>query len=378
MTENKIDLRKLIEAGVHFGHQTWRWCPKMKPYIWGEKNSIHLIDVSKTARQMEKAGHFLRDIASKGKPILWVCTKEAGKGIVEKRALELTNPYVTGHWVGGTLTNFPQVKKSVTKLLHYEDILAKAQEHLYTKRELGHFQKMIQRYRRNVGGIVKLSWPIGAIVVVDVRKEHTAVREAVTAGIPIVGIVDTNSDPSHIDYVVPANDDIRRSIEIIINYLADEARQGYAVAATRPQEEVAAGGGLEEMLHNALGPDEDEERKRRSPSRRGRAGGGRSPRRPGQRTQQRSTERAPGKSAPREPQAEGAQVGQHEQAQAVQPGLPVSESTVAAQPSPEEPRSSKPRSEKPRSEKPPREKVVPEQSAPEVSQEKISQAPQEK
>lgn len=276
-----IDLKKLIEAGVHFGHQTWRWCPKMKPYIWGSKNSIHLIDVSKTAVQMEKAAQALEQIAAEGKPILWVGTKKAAQKPVLDVAQRLQCPYVTHRWIGGTLTNFPQVKKSVTKLLHYEDILSKANEHFYTKKELGLLQKMAERHRKNVGGITKLTWPIGAVVVVDVKKEHTAVKEAVAAGVPVIGIVDTNSDPSLIQYVIPANDDIVRSINIILGYLADATDRGYAKADRRPQEQDHQEGHLDRLMHDALPGEDEEEKARRPQHRRGRGTSAVRSRRPG-------------------------------------------------------------------------------------------------
>lgn len=262
-----IDLKKLIGAGVHFGHQTWRWCPKMRPYIWGAKNSVHLIDVSKTALQMDKAAKFLEGIAAEGKSILWVGTKKAAQQAIQEVAVRLNSPFVTHRWIGGTLTNYPQVRKSVTKLLHYEDVLAKADQHLYTKKELGLFQKMVERNQKNVGGIRKLAWPIGAIVVVDVKKEHTAVKEAAAAGVPIVAFVDTNSDPSLVDYVIPANDDIPRAISVILEYLAEAVARGQQVAANRPQEEITAENSVEKMIAQVLNA-EDEEEKTRNPRRR--------------------------------------------------------------------------------------------------------------
>ncbi len=281
-----IDLKKLIEAGVHFGHQTWRWSPKMQPYIWGEKNSIHLIDVSKTAALLEKAAAFLESLASQGKPILWIGTKKAAQAVIADIACKLKNPYVNHRWIGGTLTNFPQVKKSVTKLLHYEDILSKAEEHTYTKKERVHLQKMADRHRKNVGGICTLSWPIGALVVVDVKKEYTAIREAAAMGIPVIGIVDTNSDPS-IDYPIPANDDITRAISLLTHYLAEAVARGYAVAATRPSEEAKSEDMVEAMLKKVLGEEEEEKgargqrRGRPTPqANRGRRPGNRAPSRP--------------------------------------------------------------------------------------------------
>jgi len=221
-----IDIKELIKAGVHFGHQTSRWCPKMEPYIWGFRRGIHLIDVSKTARQLEKASKFLEEVAAQGKPIFWVGTKKSAQEIVAQTGNRLRMPCVTHRWIGGSLTNYAQVKKAVTKLLYFEDILSKTSELPYTKKELNTFQKMVDRLRKNVGGIVSLVWPIGAVVIVDVRKEQTALKEAIASGIPVVALIDTNSDPSGIQFVIPGNDDSPKSIEIIVNYLAEAAARG--------------------------------------------------------------------------------------------------------------------------------------------------------
>jgi len=226
-----IDFRQLVKVGIHFGHQTSRWCPKMAPYIWGFKNKVHLIDVSKTAYQLEKAAQFLEKRAAEGESILWVGTKKAAQGAVYKTATKLGMPYVNHRWIGGTLSNYSQVKKSVTKLLHYEDIVAKAEKFsYYTKKELNMFQKIIDRLKKSIGGICDLVWPIGALVVVDVEKEQSAVKEAVIMGIPVVAIVDTNGDPSLVDYVVPANDDAPQAISVILNYLAQAVSKGEEIA----------------------------------------------------------------------------------------------------------------------------------------------------
>jgi small subunit ribosomal protein S2 len=231
-----INFRELVKNGVHFGHQTSRWCPKMRPYIWGIKNKTHLIDVAKTAVQAEKAKIFLEDIASQGKLILWVGTKKAAQDSVKKLAVEIQMPFVTHRWVGGTLSNYSQVKKSVTKLLHFEDVLSKSENSSligYTKKELNVLQKMVARLERSVGGLRKLVWPIGAIVVVDVLKEASAIQEAQQMGVPVVGIVDTNSDPSFVDYVIPANDDAPQSITILLDYLAEGVRSGLQAASAK-------------------------------------------------------------------------------------------------------------------------------------------------
>ncbi len=226
-----IDFRNLIKSGTHFGHHTARWNPKMAPYIWGFRSNIHLIDVSKTAHYLERAAQFLESIAAEGKQILWVGTKKPAQQSVGAVAKDLNMPYVTHRWVGGTMTNFPQVKKSVTKLLHFEDVVARASDSFYTKKEILTFQKKLDRLQKNVGGIRSLVWPVGALVVVDVKNESTAVSEAAAAGVPVVALVDTNCDPSMIDYVIPGNDDAPRAIAIVIEYLGQAAKRGVQKAA---------------------------------------------------------------------------------------------------------------------------------------------------
>lgn len=239
-TERKrISLNELVEAGVHYGHQTSRWSPRMAPYIWGKKNKVHLIDVSKTAFQLEKAAKFLEDIVAEGKQVLWVGTKRSAQEVINQIGSRTDMPSVTHRWIGGTLSNFGQVKKSVTRLLHYKDILSKSQSaNFYTKKELNVFQKVVNRLEQSVGGIQKLAWPVGAVVLVDVDKEQSALKEAARMGIPVVALVDTNADPSLVDFVIPANDDSSRSITIIFNYLADAVAAGKK-KATELEKEVA-------------------------------------------------------------------------------------------------------------------------------------------
>jgi len=221
-----IDLKELIKAGVYFGHQKTRWCPKMAPYIWGHRSGIHLIDVSKTANGLEKAAIFLKSLAEQKKPILWVGTKQAAQTLIADTAKSLDAPYINHRWVGGLLTNYPQVKKSVTKLLHYEDVLVKSTDSHYTKKELNVFHKSVEKLKKTIGGIRKLTWPVGAIIVVDVKKEETAIKEAIQSKIPIIALVDTNADPSGIDFVIPGNDDSPKSIKLILDYLAKAIQEG--------------------------------------------------------------------------------------------------------------------------------------------------------
>ena len=283
-----IDLKSLIKSGVQFGHQSWRWNPKMKPFIWGQKNGIHLIDVSKTAFQLEKASKFLEGLAAEGKSILWCGTKKSAQIVLPKVLEKVNCPSVTHRWIGGTLTNFPQIKKSVTKMLHYGDVLEKADDSHYVKKELNRMQKLRERLEKNVGGIRELRWPIGALVVVDVKKEHVAVKEAKSAGIPIVALVDTNSDPVGISYVIPTNDDAPRAIEVILDYLAEAVKRGQAVAAetamTREAEGFAQENTLEKMLETVLRDDEASSARKRADSSRRPAARRSGPARPARRT----------------------------------------------------------------------------------------------
>ncbi len=257
-----IDKRKLIESGVHFGHQKSKWNPKMKPYIWGHKNNVHLIDVFKTAEELERASKFLESVVANGETILLVGTKKAAQNGITQIAKELNLPYVNNRWIGGTFSNFRQVKKSVANYLHFKDILEKSNEFNYTKKELNIIQKKFDRLAKNVGGIVNLSWPIGAVLVVDVKKEHVCVKEAVSMSIPIVALVDTNGDPSNIDYVIPANDDAPRSIELLLNYIAENIKKGQEVAKSKPKEEFNDQDLLDSILAQDSEDEEDENSKK--------------------------------------------------------------------------------------------------------------------
>ena len=221
-----IEFRDLIQAGLHFGHQKSRWCPKMAPYIWGHRNGIHLIDVSKIAFNLEKSSKFLEEVAARGETILWVGTKKSAKGMIESIGQNLNMPYVSHRWLGGTITNFYQVKKAVTKFLHLEDVIKKSEDSTYTKKEFVTFQKAADRLKRTVGGLIDLKMPIGAIVLIDVKKEYTALQEAISAGVPVVALVDSNANPDGVDFVIPGNDDSPKAIKLVLDYLAAGAARG--------------------------------------------------------------------------------------------------------------------------------------------------------
>ena len=237
-----IELKKLVEAGVHFGHHTSRWHPKMKPYIWGTRNKTHLINVAKTAFLLDRAEKFVTKAAASGKDILWVGTKKPAQEIVKSVAAKLDMPSVSHRWIGGTLSNFEQVKKAITRLLHLRDVQKKSGNR-YTKKEQSMVAKEIERLEKNIGGIVEMKNLPAAIVVVDAKKERSVIKEANVAGIPVVCLVDTNTDPSGVSYLVPANDDSPKSISLLLNILADAAAKGAAQAqadAEKAAKEAAA------------------------------------------------------------------------------------------------------------------------------------------
>ncbi|MBP6869731.1 30S ribosomal protein S2 [Candidatus Babeliales bacterium] len=235
-----IEFRDLIQAGLHFGHQKSRWCPKMAPYIWGHRNGVHLIDVSKIAFNLDKAAKFLEGVAARGETILWVGTKKSAKSMIESIGHNLNMPYVSHRWVGGTITNFYQVKKAVTKYLHLEDIIKKADETAYTKKECVTFQKAADRLKKTVGGLIDLKMPVGAIVLIDVKKEATALLEAVAAGVPVVALVDSNASPDGVDFVIPGNDDSPKAIKFVLDYLAASAARGIDKKALQEEAEAIA------------------------------------------------------------------------------------------------------------------------------------------
>src|SRR3990167_3842619 len=228
-----MNYRTLIEAGVHFGHQKTRWCPLMKPYIWGLKSGIHLIDVSKTLQALEEAGKFLEQIAAEGKQVLFVGTKPAAQKIIEEAAIRAKAPFISYRWVGGLLTNHSQVKKSLVKMLNYEEVLEKAEDFRYTKKELNSFKKIAEKLNKSLKGIRDLSWPVGAVVLVDAKKENTALKEAIQSEVPVVALVDTNTDPSGVDFVIPGNDDSPKSISLIVDYLATFVERGKAASVAK-------------------------------------------------------------------------------------------------------------------------------------------------
>ena len=224
-----VSMKQLLEAGVHFGHQTRRWNPKMAEYIFTERNGIYIIDLQKTVKKIEEAYLFIRDIAAEGGNILFVGTKKQAQDAIKEEALRSEMYYVNVRWLGGMLTNFKTIKKSIQKLHNLNKMAEDGTFDLLPKKEVASLQKEMADLEKNLGGIKDMKGIPSAIFVVDPKKEKNAVDEAKKLGIPIVAIVDTNCDPDEVDYVIPGNDDAIRAIKLIAATLADaiiEGKQG--------------------------------------------------------------------------------------------------------------------------------------------------------
>jgi len=224
-----IDPKILLEAGCHFGHQAQRWCPKMAPYIYAERNGVHIFDLIQTAQRLQDAAQFAYELGKQNKNIVFIGTKRQAQEIVREEAIAAGAMYTTVRWLGGTITNWEQVKKSIDKLNRLKKDREEGKlEQMYTKRERVLIDKEIARLERFLGGISALNKEPDAIFVVDAAKEEGAVKEARVKGIPVIAIVDSNQDPTDINYVIPANDDAVRSIKVIVHAVAEAYKEGKA------------------------------------------------------------------------------------------------------------------------------------------------------
>ena len=239
-----ISMKQLLEAGVHFGHQTRRWNPKMAQYIFTERNGIYIIDLQKTVRKIDEAYMFVRDLALEGKSILFVGTKKQAQESIEAEAKRCGMYYVNNRWLGGTLTNFRTIQTRIKKLNEIDKMEKDGQFDVLPKKEVIKLCAEREKLLKNLGGIREMKKLPGALFVVDPRKERIAVQEARILGIPIVAIVDTNCDPDEIDYVIPGNDDAIRAVKLIAGKLADavlEGKQGEQIEdEAAPATEAAA------------------------------------------------------------------------------------------------------------------------------------------
>ncbi len=231
-----VSMKQLLEAGVHFGHQTRRWNPKMAPYIFTERNGIYIIDLQKTVRKLEEAYNFVRDLSADGKNILFVGTKKQAQESVKEEAVRAGAYYVNARWLGGMLTNFSTIRTRIQRLMQLRKMEEDGTFELLPKKEVTKLQLEIEKLEKYLGGIKDMKSYPGALFIVDPRKERIAVSEARKLGIPIVAIVDTNCDPEELDYIIPGNDDAIRAVKLIASAMADaviEGREGQMGAAAR-------------------------------------------------------------------------------------------------------------------------------------------------
>ena len=248
---SKIEIKELVKAGVHFGHLTRKWNPNMSPFIYSEKNGIHIINLYKTINKLEEACGALEKISSSGRKILFVATKKQAKDIVAKSASEVNMPYITERWPGGMLTNFVTIRKAVKKMSAIDRTKEDGTFETLSKKEKLRVDRTRAKLEKNLGSITSMTRLPGALFVVDIRREHIAVREANKLNIPIFALVDTNTDPSQVNFGIPANDDATKSIEIILKHITESIKKGLS---TRENEKI------ESEAKKEKGDDENEKK----------------------------------------------------------------------------------------------------------------------
>ena len=236
----RTNFDQLLQAGCHFGHLKRKWNPAMAPYIYTERNGIHIIDLHKTAAKVDEAADALKQIAKSGKKILFVATKKQTKEVIAEKAQSVNMPYVIERWPGGMLTNFPTIRKAVKKMANIDRLMQDGTYSNLSKRELLQITRQRAKLEKNLGSIADLTRLPSALFVVDVLKEQIAVREANRLGIPVFGVVDTNSDPNNIDFVIPANDDAKDSVEVILNACCAAIAEGIEERKAEKADEKAA------------------------------------------------------------------------------------------------------------------------------------------
>lgn len=223
---SRTNFEQLLEAGCHFGHLKRKWNPAMAPYIFMERNDIHIIDLHKTVVKIDEAAAALKQIAKSGRKVLFVATKKQAKDVVAERAQQVAMPYITERWAGGMLTNFPTIRKAVKKMTTIDKMATDGTFDNISKREKLQIARQREKLEKNLGSIADLTRLPSALFVIDVMKEHIAVKEAQRLGIPVFGIVDTNSNPNGIDFVIPANDDATKSVDVILAAMVEAMQEG--------------------------------------------------------------------------------------------------------------------------------------------------------
>ena len=238
---SRTNFETLLEAGCHFGHLKRKWNPAMAPYIFMERNGIHIIDLHKTVVKIDEAAEAIKQIAKQGKRVLFVATKKQAKEVVAEKASSVNMPYVTERWPGGMLTNFPTIRKAVKKMANIDKLMSDGTYSNLSKREILQISRQRAKLEKNLGSIADLTRLPAALFVIDVCKEHIAVREAQRLGIPVFGIVDTNSDPNCVDYIIPANDDSNKSVEVILSAICGAIAEGLEERKAEKVDTEAAG-----------------------------------------------------------------------------------------------------------------------------------------
>jgi small subunit ribosomal protein S2 len=223
---NNIEVKELLEAGVHFGHMTRKWDPNMAPYIYMERNGIHIINLYKTAAKIEEANNALKKIAASGRKILFVATKKQAKDIVAEKAGAVNMPYITERWPGGMLTNFVTIRKAIKKMATIDRMKKDGTFMTLSKKERLQVDRLRAKLEKNLGSIADMTRLPGALFVVDIKREHIAIKEAQKLNIPIFAMVDTNSDPRQVDFVIPANDDASKSIDKVLGHVTEAVAAG--------------------------------------------------------------------------------------------------------------------------------------------------------
>ena len=255
---SRTNFDQLLQAGCHFGHLRRKWNPAMAPYIFMERNGIHIIDLNKTVAKVDEAAEALKEIAKTGKKILFAATKKQAKEVVAEKAASINMPYVNERWAGGMLTNFPTIRKAVKKMTNIDKLLNDGTFSNLSKRELLQISRQRAKLEKNLGSIADLTRLPSALFVVDVMKEHIAVKEANRLGIPVFGIVDTNSDPKNIDYVIPANDDAKDSVEAILSAVCGAIAEGLEERKAEKADDKAAAEQKDQPKKKAARKDEAE------------------------------------------------------------------------------------------------------------------------
>ena len=240
---SRVNFDQLLEAGVHFGHLKRKWNPAMAPYIFMERNGIHIINLYKTVAKVDEAAEVMKNLAKQGKKVLFVATKKQAKQVVADKASSVGMPYVIERWPGGMLTNFPTIRKAIKKMATIDKMTKDGTFDNLSKREKLQITRQRAKLEKTLGSIVDLTRLPSALFVVDVMKEHIAVREANRLGIPVFGMVDTNSDPNNIDYVIPANDDATKSVEVILGAICEAMNEGLQERKAEKIDTEAAGEG---------------------------------------------------------------------------------------------------------------------------------------